>query len=103
MAELGPHQEDPHQADSQPTQPAESQRQNNLTNPGGRENREGSVHTIRTSQSHTQIGSHVSQKRNSHQAMQQEIDDLKRKLRRMQRKRSSSDLDESSNVEDASY
>ena len=35
--------------------------------------------------------------------MQREIDDLKRKLRRVQRKRSPSDSDESSNAEDASY
>ena len=103
MAELGPHQEDPHQANSQRTQPVESQRQNNPINPGRRENREGSLHTTRTSQSHTQIGSHVSQRRNSHQAMQREIDDLKRELRRVRRKRSPSDSDESSNAEDASY
>ena len=103
MAELGPHQENPHQANSQRTQPAESQRQNNPVNPGPRGNREGSMHTTRTSQSHTQIGSHVSQRRNSHRAMQREIDDLKRKLRRVQRKRSPSDSGESSNAEDASY
>ena len=35
--------------------------------------------------------------------MQREIDDLKRKLRRVQRKRSPSSSDESSNGEDASY
>ena len=103
MAELGPHQENPLQANPQQTEPIESQRQSNLANPGGRGNREGSVHTTQTSQSHTQIGSHVSQRRNSHQAMQREIDDLKRKLRHVQRKRSPSSLDESSNGEDASY
>ena len=103
MAELGSHQENPHQANSQRTQPIESQRQNNPGNPGHTGDREGSVNTIRTSQSHTQIGSHVSQKRNSHQAMQREIDDLKRKLRRAQRKRSPSDSGESSNAEDVSY
>ena len=48
-------------------------------------------------------GSHVSQRRNSHQAMQREIDDLKRKLRRAQRRRSPSGLGESSNAEDVSY
>ena len=103
MAELGPHQENPHQSNSQQTQPAESQRQNNPINPGGRGNREGSVHTIRMSQSRTQTASHVSQRRNSHQAMQREIDDLKRELRRVRRKRSPSDSDESSNAEDVSY
>ena len=103
MSELDPHQEDPHQANSQRTRHAESQRQNNPTGLGERGNREGSVHTTRTSQSHTQIGSHVSQRRNSHQAMQREIDDLKRKLRRAQRRRSPSDSGESSNLEDVSY
>src|SRR6266700_1516074 len=103
MAEPGPHQENPHQANPQQTEPIESQRQNNPANPGGRGNREGSVHTIRTSQSHTQIGSHASQRRNSHQAMQREIDDLKKELRRVRRKRSPSGSDESSNTEDASY
>ena len=98
MAELGPPLENPQQ-----TEPVESQRQINPANPRSRRNREGSVHTTQTSQNHTQGGSHVSQRRNSHQAMQREIDDLKRKLRRVQRKRSPSDSDESSNAEDASY
>ena len=103
MAELGPHQENPHQANPQQIESIESQRQNNTTNPSSRRNREGSVHTTQTSQSRTQIGSHVSQRRNSHQAMQREVDDLKRKLRRVQRKRSPSSSDASSNEEDVSY
>ena len=103
MAKLGPHEENPHQANSQQTEPIESQRQNNPANPGSRRNREGNVHTTQTSQSHTQIGSHVSQRRNSHQAMQREIDNLKRKLRRAQRKRSPSISDASSNEADVSY
>ena len=103
MAELGPHQENPHQANPQQTEPIESQRQNNPANPGNRRNHEGSVHTTQTSQSHTQIGSHVSQRRNNHQAMQREIDDLKRKLRRAQQKRSPSSSDAPSNEEDVSY
>ena len=103
MAELGPHQENPHQVNPQQTEPVESQRQNNPANPGSRGNREGSVHTTHTSQSHTQIGSHVSQRRNSHQAMQREIDNLKRKLRRAQRKRSPSNSGASFNEEDISY
>ena len=77
MAELGPPLENPQQ-----TEPVESQRQINPANPGSRRNREGSIHTTQTSQSHTQGGSHVSQRRNSHEAMQREIDDLKRKLQR---------------------
>ena len=103
MAELGPFQANPHQANPQQTEPIESQRQNNPANPGSRRNREGSVHTTQTSQSHIQIGSHVSQRRNSHQAMQREIDDLKRKLRHAQWKRSPSSSDASSNEEDVSY
>ena len=103
MVEPGPHQENSHQANSQRTQPIESQRQNNPINPGHRGDREGSVNTIRTSQSHTQIGSHVSQRRNSHQAMQREIDNLKRELRRARRRQSPSDSGESSNAEDVSY
>ena len=90
MVELGPPQENPHQADPQLTELVGSQQQNNPLNPrtnlGNRRNHEGSVHTAQTSQSYTQIGSHVSQRRNNHQAMQREIDDLKRKLRRAQRK-----------------
>ena len=103
MAGLGSHQENPHQTNPQQTEPIESQRQNDPSNLGNRRNHEGSVHTTQTSQSHTQIGSHVSQRRNNHQAMQREIDDLKRKLRRVQRKRSPSSSDASSNEEDVSY
>ena len=103
MAGLGPHQENPHQANPQQTELVESQRQNDPANPGNRRNHEGSVHTTQTSQSRTQIGSHVSQRQNNHQAMQQEIDDLKRKLRRAQRKGSPSSSDASSNEEDVSY
>ena len=103
MAGLGPHQENPHQVDPQQTKPIESQRQNDPTNPSNRRNHEGSIHTTQTSQSHTQIGSHVSQRRNNHQTMQREIDDLKRKLRRAQRKQSPSSSDASSNEEDMSY
>ena len=108
MAGLGPHQENPHQADPQQTEPIRSQRQNNPPNPGknpgnGR-NHEGSIHTTQTSQSHTQMGSRVSRRRNNHEAMQQEIDDLKRKLHREQQKRSPFSSDASSNEEeDVSY
>ena len=108
MAELGPHQENPYQADPQLTEPIGSQRQNNPSNPGtnlgnGR-NYEVSVHTTQTSQSRTQIGSRVSWRRNDHQAMQREIEDLKRKLRHARRKQSPSSSDASSNEEeDVSY
>ena len=103
MAGLGPHQENPHQVNPQQTEPIESQQQNDPANPGSRRNHEGSVHTTQMSQSRTQISSHVSQRRNNHQAMQREIDDLKRKLRWAQRKRSPSNSDASSNEEDMNY
>ena len=108
MAKLGPHQEDPHQADPQLTEPIGSQRQNNPpnpgTNPGNGRNHEGSVHTTQTSQSRIQIGSRVSRRRNDHQAMQREIEDLKRKLRHARQKQSPSSSDASFNEEeDVSY
>ena len=108
MAGSGPHQENPRQADPQQTEPIGPQRQNNppdpWPNPGNGRNREGSVHTTQTSQNHSQVGSRISQRRNNYQAMQREIDDLKKKLRRAQRRRSFSSLDISSNKEeDVSY
>ena len=108
MVKLGPHQENSHQADPQLTEPIGSQRQNNPpnpgTNPGNGRNHKGSVHTTQTSQSHIQMGSRVSRRRNNHQAMQREIEDLKRKLCRARQKRSPSSLDASSNEEeDISY
>ena len=62
------------------------------------------MHTTHTSRSHSQRGSHVSQRQNDNKAMQREIDDLKKKLRRAQQKRSPSSSDVSSNdEEDANY
>ena len=62
------------------------------------------MHTTQMSQSHSQVGSRVSQRQNNHQAMQQEIDDLKRRLRHAQRKRSPFSSNISSNdEEDVSY
>ena len=108
MAGSGPHQENLRQPDPQQTELIGPQRQNNPPDPGlnlgnGR-NREGSVHTTQTSQSHSQVGSRISQRRNNYQAMQREINDLKRKLRRAQRRQSHSSSDISSNEEeDFSY
>ena len=66
--------------------------------------REGSVRTTHTSKSHSRRRSHVSQRRDDNKAMQKEIDDLKKRLRHVQRKRSPSSFDSSSNDEDdASY
>ena len=71
---------------------------------GNGRNREGSVHTTQTSQSHSQVGSRISQRQNNRQAMQREIDDLKKRLRRAQQRRSPSSSDISSNEEeDVSY
>ena len=58
------------------------------------------MHATHTSRSHSRGGSHVSQRQNDNKAMQREIDDLKKKLRRVQRKWSSSSFDVSSNDED---
>ena len=58
------------------------------------------MHATHTSRSHSRGGSHVSQRQNDNKAMQREIDDLKKKLRRVQRKRSSSSFDVSFNDED---
>ena len=50
------------------------------------------------------MGSRISQRQNNHQAMQQEIDDLKKRLRHVQRRRSPSNFDISSNdEEDGNY
>ena len=62
------------------------------------------MNTTQTSKSHSQVGSRVSQRQNSNQTMQQEIDDLKKKLRCAQRKQSPSNSDISSNdEEDSNY
>ena len=58
------------------------------------------MHTTQTSKSHSQVGSRVSQRKNNNQAMQQKINDLKKKLRHAQRKRSPSSSDISSNDEE---
>ena len=62
------------------------------------------MHTTHTSKSHSQEGSHVSQRRDDNKAMQREIDDLKKKLHSVQWRRSPSSSNGSSNDEDdASY
>ena len=103
MIGSGPRQASPHQAES-----AGSQRQDDFLNlewEGDRERyREGSVHTYHTSRSHSRVGSHVSQRQNSNKAMQLEIDYLKKKLRRAQRKQTPYNSDtSSSDKEDDNY
>ena len=103
MVGSGPHQTSAHQKKS-----ANFQRQDdflNLKRERDREQyREGSAHTTHISKSHLRGGSHVSQRQDDNKAMQREIDDLKKKLRRAQRKRSPSSSNVSSNrKENVSY
>ena len=58
------------------------------------------MHTTHTSKSHSQVRSHVSQRQNSNKAMQLEIDNLKKKLRCAQQKRTPSSSDMSYNDEE---
>ena len=44
------------------------------------------MHTTYMSKSHSRGGSHVSQRQDDNNAMQREIDDLKKKLHHVQRK-----------------
>ena len=114
----------PHQVGSYQPEPARSQQHGNFPNPERDRNeengrfQEGSVHTTQTSRSHSHVGnhvlqrqnnnramepdkvrSHVSQRQNDKQAMQRKIDDLNRKLRHAQQRRSHSSLDMSSDDE----
>ena len=96
------------QANLHQVEPANSQQQDdflNLEHEWDRaEYQEGSVRTTHMSKSHSRGGSHISQRRDDNKAMQKEIDDLKKRLRHVQRKRSPSSFDSSSNDEDdASY
>ena len=103
MEGSGQHQTNPHQAGL-----ANSQRQDDFLNlecERDREKyREGSMHTTHTSRSQSRGGSHISQRQDDNKAMQRDIDDLKKKLRRAQRKWSPFSSDISSNdEEDATY
>ena len=99
MAGLGPHQISPHQAKS-----ANIRQQDkflNLERERDRENyQEGSVHTIHTGGSSFWRKGHVAHEQGDDKVMQQEIDDLKKQLRRAQQKRSPSSFDVSSNDEE---
>ncbi|XP_030924611.1 uncharacterized protein LOC115951573 [Quercus lobata] len=85
---------------------AESQRQDNFLNlERGKDQdnqREGSVNTSHTSRSRSKGKDHASHKQNERKALQQEIYDLKKKLRRAQRKRPAPGLDTSSD-KDSEY
>ena len=97
---IGPHQGNvnPHQAESEG-----SQHNNYVVNPQQRGNCEGSVQTTYTSKSQSQGKSHVSHAKNERD-MQHEIDELKKKLRRTLRRRSSPESKSSSEeTNDATY
>ena len=83
MAGLGPHQTSPYQAKS-----ANVRQQDeflNLERERDRQNyQEGSVHTIHMDESGFRRKSHISHKRDNDKAMEREIDDLKKQLRRAQ-------------------
>ena len=94
MVGLGPHQ----------TEPASSQWQDNFLNLEREKDldkhQEGSVRTTHTSKSRSRVRSHVSQRQDDNKALQREINDLKKKLRRAQRKRSPSSSDTSDEGDD---
>ena len=97
---IGPHQGNvnPHQAKS-----GGSQHNNSIVNPQQRGDHEGSVQATHTSKCQSRGKSHVSYARNEGD-MQREIDELKKKLRCAQRRRSSPESESSSEeTDDATY
>ena len=97
---IGPHQDDVnlHQAES-----GGSQHNNLVANPQQRGDHEGSMHITHTSKSHSRGKSHVSHAK-SERDMQREIDELKKKLRRVRRRHSSPNFELSSeDTDDATY
>ena len=93
MIGSGPHQQ----------KPMGSQQQDNFLNLECERDREGSMHIMHTSRSHSRVGGHISQEQQN-RAMQLEIDNLKKELRHAQRKRAFSRYDISFNdEEDTSY
>ena len=99
MEESGSHQPtiEPHQGNVNPHQAKSggSQRNNSVVNPQQRRNREGSVQTTHTSKNQSWGKSHVSHAKNERD-MQREIDELKKKLHRARRRRSSPEFESSS-------
>ena len=85
MAGSGPHQTSPHQVES-----ANVRQQDkflNLERERDRQNyQEGSVHSIHTDGSDFRRKRNISHERDNNKTMQQEIDDLKKQLRRTQQK-----------------
>ena len=97
---IGPHQgnDNPHQAEL-----GSSQRNNSVVNPQQRGNHEGSVQTTHTNRSQSRGRSHVSHAKDERD-MQREIDELKKKLRRARRRRSTPKSESSfEDTDDATY
>ena len=97
---IGPHQgnDSPHQAES-----GGSQHNNSVVNPQHRGDHKGSGQTTHTNRSQSCGKSHVSYAKNERD-MQREIDELKKKLSRARRRRSSLGSESSSeDAEDATY
>ena len=76
-----------------------SSRQDDFLNLERKRDREGSIPTTHIGKSYSRVGSHVSQEQNN-RAMQKDIDNLKKKLRHAQRKRTPSSSNISSNDEE---
>ena len=99
MAGSGPHQTSPHHAES-----ANVRQQDeflNLEHEKDLDNyQEGSLQTIHTGGSGFQRKGHLVHEQGDEKAMQREIDDLKRQLRRAQQKQSPPSSDVSSNDEE---
>ena len=99
IAGSGPHQTSPHQAES--VNVREQDEFLNLEREKDLENyQEGSLHTVHTGGSGFRRKSHAVHEQGDEKAMQREIDDLKRQLRRAQQKQSPSSFNVSSNDEE---
>ena len=103
MAGSGPHQTSPHHAESanvhQQGELHDLEREKDMDNQP-----EGSLQTFHTSGSGYRRRGHAVHEQGDEKAMQREIDDLKKRLRRAQRKQSPSSSDVFSNdEEDISY
>ena len=103
MTGSGPHQTSPHHAEStnvrQQDELHDLEREKDLDN-----HQEGSLQTLHTGGSGYRIKGHAVHEQGDEKAMQREIDDLKKQLRRAQQKQSLPNSDVSSNdKEDTSY
>ena len=103
MAGSGPHQTSPHHAESANVH--QQGELHNLEHGNDMDNQqEGSLQTLHTSRSGYRRRGHAIHEQADEKAMQREIDDLKKRLRRAQRKQKPFNSDVSSNdEEDASY